>query len=447
MATADKGSKKEAILKQVKDNDIQFIRLWFTDINGILKSFAITPDELEGALTQGMGFDGSSITGFQDIEESDMIALPDPETFAVLPWRPQDQPVARMIADIKQPGGKPYEGDPRYILKRALAKMTKLGFDHSYLGPELEFFYFKNNIKPEIIDQGGYFDLTPLDMASDLRRETVLSLKKLGVRVEYSHHEVAPSQHEIDMRYAAALKMADNVVTYRLTVKEIASKNGLFASFMPKPLFGQNGSGMHVHQSLFKGKTNAFFDGKDVYSLSKVGKAYIAGILKHAPEIISILAPWVNSYKRLVPGYEAPVYIAWSRRNRSALVRVPMYQPGKEVATRMELRCPDPSGNPYLQFAAMLTAGLKGIEEGYKLEEPMEFNLYHLSDKERAAKGIKSLPASLGEAIAVAEKSKLVKEILGDHCFERFIDIKKKEWDEFRIQVTDYEIAKYFPIL
>lgn len=447
MATADKGSKKEAILKQVKDNDIQFIRLWFTDINGILKSFAITPDELEGALTQGMGFDGSSITGFQDIEESDMIAMPDPETFAILPWRPQDKPVARMIADVQQPGGKPYEGDPRYILKRALTKMTKMGFDHCYLGPELEFFYFKNGVKPEIIDQGGYFDLTPLDMASDLRRETVLALKKLGVKVEYSHHEVAPSQHEIDMRYADALKMADNVVTYKLTVKEIASKNGLFASFMPKPLFGQNGSGMHCHQSLFQGKTNAFFDGKDVYSLSKVGKSYIAGILKHAPEIISILAPWVNSYKRLVPGYEAPVYIAWSRRNRSALVRVPMYQPGKEVATRMELRCPDPSGNPYLQFAAMLTAGLKGIEEGYKLEEPMEMNLYHLTEKERAAKGIKSLPASLGDAIAVAERSKLVKEILGDHCFERFIDIKKQEWDEFRIQVTDYEISKYFPIL
>jgi glutamine synthetase len=442
-----KMTTKEDIIKQVTDNDVEFIRLWFTDINGILKSFAITRDELEGALTQGMGFDGSSITGFQDIEESDMIAMPDINTFQILPWRPQEKAVARMLCDILQPGGKPYEGDPRYVLKRALEKMKKLGFDHCYLGPELEYFYFKSSAKPEIIDEGGYFDLTPLDMASNLRRETVLSLKKLGVNVEYSHHEVAPSQHEIDMRYDDALKMADNVVTYRLTVKEIASKNGVYATFMPKPIFGQNGSGMHCHQSLFKGKTNAFFDPKDKYNLSDIGKSYIAGILKHAPEIISILAPWVNSYKRLVPGYEAPVYIAWSRRNRSALVRVPMYQPGKEAATRMELRCPDPSGNPYLQFAAMLTAGLKGIEEGYKLPEPMELNLYHLTEEERVEKGIKSLPASLGEAIALAEKSSLVREILGPHCFERFIDVKKKEWDEFRIQVTEYEIKKYLPIL
>jgi glutamine synthetase len=441
---------KEEILKQVKENGIEFIRLWFTDINGILKSFAIGPEELEGALTQGMGFDGSSITGFQSIEESDMIAMPDPDTFAVLPWRPEDTPVARMICDVLQPSAgkhKPYEGDPRYVLKRALEKMNKMGFDHFYVGPELEYFYFKNSGGTEILDEGGYFDLTPLDMASNLRRETVLALRKLGIIVEYSHHEVAPSQHEIDMRYADALKMADDTVTYRLTVKEIASKNGVYATFMPKPIFGQNGSGMHVHQSLFKGSKNAFFDDKDKYNLSDTAKSYIAGILKHAPEIISILAPWVNSYKRLVPGYEAPVYIAWSRRNRSALVRVPMYQPGKEGATRMELRCPDPSGNPYLQFALMLSAGLKGIEEGYKLPEPMELNLYHLTDEERAERGIKSLPASLEEAIAIAEKSELVRETLGDHCFERFIAIKKKEWDEFRIQVTEYEIKKYLPIL
>lgn len=438
---------KEDILKQVKDNDVEFIRLWFTDINGILKSFSITRDELDGALTQGMGFDGSSITGFQDIEESDMIAMPDPETFAILPWRPQEKAVARMICDILQPGGKPYEGDPRYVLKRILQKMKKMGFDHSYLGPELEYFYFKSSEKPEIIDQGGYFDLTPLDMGSDLRRDTVLALKKLGIKVEYSHHEVAPSQHEIDMRYDDALKMADNVVTYKLTVKEIATKYGVFASFMPKPMFGVNGSGMHCHQSLFKGSTNAFYDSKDKYHLSEIGKSYIAGILKHAPEIVSILAPWVNSYKRLVPGYEAPVYIAWSRRNRSALVRVPMYQPGKEVATRMELRCPDPSGNPYLQFAVMLAAGLKGIEEGYKLPDPMELNLYHLTEEERAERGIKSLPASLGEAILIAERSELLRETLGEHCFNRFIAVKKQEWDEFRIQVTEYEIKKYFPIL
>lgn len=438
---------KEEILKLVKDNDVEFIRLWFTDLNGILKSFAIGKDELEGALEQGMGFDGSSITGFQAIEESDMIAMPDPNTFAILPWRPEQKAVARMICDVLQPGGKPYEGDPRYVLKRALAKMKKLGFDHYYVGPELEYFYFKTSTGTEILDEGGYFDLTPLDMASNLRRDTIFAMKKLGISVEYSHHEVAPSQHEIDMRYDDGLKMADNMVTYRLTVKEIASANGVYATFMPKPIFGQNGSGMHCHQSLFKGKNNAFYDAKDKYHLSKVGKAYIAGILKHAPEIISILAPWVNSYKRLVPGYEAPVYIAWSRRNRSALIRVPMYQPGKEAATRMELRCPDPSGNPYLQLAVMLSAGLKGIEEEYKLAEPMELNLYHLSDEERAERGIKSLPPSLGEAIELAEKSELLRETLGDHCFERFIELKKKEWDEFRIQVTEYEIKKYLPIL
>jgi glutamine synthetase len=441
---------KEEVLKAVKDNGVEFIRLWFTDINGILKSFAIGPEELEGALTQGMGFDGSSITGFQSIEESDMIAMPDPETFAILPWRPQDKPVARMICDVLKPApGKhqPYEGDPRYVLKRTLAKMKKMGFDHFYVGPELEYFYFKSSSLPEILDEGGYFDLTPLDMASDLRRETIFALRKLGIKVEYSHHEVAPSQHEIDMRYDDALKMADNMVTYRLTVKEIASKYGVYATFMPKPIFGQNGSGMHTHQSLFKGNTNAFYDEKDEYHLSEVAKSYIAGILKHAPEIIAVLAPWVNSYKRLVPGYEAPVYIAWSRRNRSALIRVPMYQPGKEAATRIELRCPDPSGNPYLQLAVMLAAGLKGIEEGYKLPEPMELNLYHLTDEERAELGIKSLPASLGEALALTEKSELVRETLGDHIFERFLKIKKQEWDEFRIQVTEYEIKKYLPIL
>lgn len=438
---------KEEIMKSVKDNGVEFLRLWFTDINGILKSFAIGKEELEGALTQGMGFDGSSITGFQDIEESDMIAKPDIDTFAILPWRPQEKAVARMICDIYQPNGKPYEGDPRYILKRAIEKCKKMGFDHYYVGPELEYFYFKNSEKPEIIDQGGYFDLTPLDMASNLRRETVLALKSLGIHVEYSHHEVAPSQHEIDMRFDDGLKMADNVVTYRLTVKEIANKNGVYATFMPKPIFGQNGSGMHCHQSLFKGKSNAFFDAKDKYNLSEIGKSYIAGILKHAPEMISILAPWVNSYKRLVPGYEAPVYIAWSRRNRSALIRVPMYQPGKEIATRMELRCPDPSGNPYLQFAVMLQAGLKGIEKGYKLQDPMELNLYHLTDEERKEKGIMSLPASLGEAIELAEKSEFLKEVLGDHSFNRFLAVKKQEWDDFRIQVTEYEIKKYLPIL
>jgi glutamine synthetase len=438
---------KEEILEQVVENDVEFIRLWFTDINGILKSFAITQDELETALNQGMGFDGSSITGFQDIEESDMIAMPDTDTFAILPWRPQEKAVARMICDVLQPGGNPYEGDPRYVLRRALAKMEKMGFDHFYVGPELEYFYFKSVDNPEPIDSGGYFDLTPLDMASNLRRDTVLALKKLGINIEYSHHEVAPSQHEIDMRYDDALKMADNMVTYRLTVKEIATEYGVYATFMPKPLFGENGSGMHVHQSLFKGENNAFFDGSDEDHLSDDAKAYIGGVLKHAPEIVSILAPWVNSYKRLVPGYEAPVYIAWSQRNRSALIRVPVYQPGKEAATRVEVRCPDPSGNPYLQLAVMLMAGLEGIEKGYEMPDPMEFNLYDLTDKERKEKGIESIPASLEEAVAQSASSELVKKTLGSHSFERFITLKEKECEEYRLQVTEWEMKKYYPIL
>lgn len=437
---------KEELIEQVQENDVEFIRLWFTDINGILKSFAITQDELENALNWGMGFDGSSITGFQDIEESDMIAMPDTDTFAILPWRPQENGVARMICDILKPGGEPYEGDPRYILKRALSKMEKMGFDHFYVGPELEYFYFKSSEKPEPLDKGGYFDLTPLDVATNLRRDTVLSLKKLGIKVEYSHHEAASSQHEIDMRYDDALKMADNMVTYRLTVKEIAAKYGVYATFMPKPLFEDYGSGMHTHQSLFKGENNAFFDPDDQYHLSGDAKAYTEGILRHSSEIISILAPWVNSYKRLV-GYGAPVYIAWSNRNRSALIRVPTYQLGRETSTRVEIRCPDPSGNPYLQLAVMLMAGLKGIEEKYKLPEPMELNLYELTDKERNENGIKALPVSLEEAIKYTENSELVRETLGPHSFERFIALKKMECDEYRMQVTEYEIEKYYPIL
>ncbi len=437
----------DEIFEKVQENDVEFIRLWFTDINGLLKSFAITQDELENALTRGMGFDGSSITGFQDVEESDMIAMPDTNTFVVLPWRPKENAVARMMCDIRKPGGKPYEGDPRYILKRALSKMEKMGFDHFYVGPELEYFYFKSSEKPEPLDSGGYFDQTPLDVATNLRRETVLALKKLGIKVEYSHHEAASSQHEIDMRYDDALKMADNMVTYRITVKEIAAKYGVYATFMPKPLFDDYGSGMHVHQSLFNGEKNAFFSPDDQYHLSDDAKSYTEGILRHSSEMISILAPWVNSYKRLVPGYEAPVYIAWSNRNRSALIRVPTYQPGRETSTRVEIRCPDPSGNPYLQLAVMLMAGLKGIEEGYELSEPMELNLYGLTDKQRKEKNIKALPISLEEAIKYTENSDLVRETLGSHSFERFISLKKMECDEYRVQVTEHEIKKYYPIL
>jgi len=439
---------KEEVLKTVKEQGVKFVRLWFTDILGQVKSFAITDSELEGALKDGMGFDGSSITGYQSIEESDMVALPDPTTFQILPWRPQEKKVARMICNILTPEREPYEGDPRNVLKKALQRMKKMGFDHYYLGPELEYFYFKNDTSStEILDKGGYFDLTTLDVASDLRRDTIIALEAMGIPIEYSHHEVGPSQHEIDMRYTDALDMADHVITYRIVVKEIAQKYGVYATFMPKPLFGENGSGMHTHQSLFKGDKNAFFSKEDKYYLSDAAKKFIAGQLRHAREMSAIFAQWTNSYKRLVPGYEAPVYIAWSKRNRSALIRVPVYHPGKEKATRAEFRCPDPACNPYLTFAVMLHAGLEGIEKEYKLPEPMEKNLYHLSSEERKELGIESLPDSLGEAVLIAEQSELVKKALGEHVFTRFIELKKKEWENYRIQLTQYELDKLLPIL
>ena len=438
---------KEEVLKMVKDENVKFIRLWFTDILGQVKSFAIRDTELKGALEKGMGFDGSSITGYQSIEESDMVAMPDPSTFRILPWRPQDKKVARMFCDILTPERKPYEGDPRNVLRKALERMKKMGFDHYYVGPELEYFYFKDDSSsPEIIDKGGYFDLTTLDVASDLRRDTVFTLEKMGINVEYSHHEVGPSQHEIDIKYDDALKMADNVITYRIVAKEIAQKYGVYATFMPKPIFGENGSGMHVHQSLFKGKKNAFFSEAD-HDLSLTAKKFIAGQLGNAREMSAVFAQWINSYKRLVPGYEAPVYIAWSKRNRSALIRVPMYYPGEENATRIELRCPDPACNPYLTFAVMLHAGLDGIENSFKISEPMEKNLYHLSHDERKSLGIQSLPDSLGEAISLTEKSSFVRRSLGEHVFTRFIEQKKKEWEDYRIHLTKYELEKLLPIL
>ena len=435
------------ILKVVKEKNVKFIRLWFTDVLGFLKGFAITPSELEGALEEGMGFDGSSIEGFARIEESDMIARPDPDTFAILPWRSgEDYSVARMFCDVYEPSGKPFEGDPRFVLKRNLAKAKELGFTYN-VGPELEYFYFANSKKPEPLDNGGYFDLVPLDVAQDLRRDTIFTLQALGINVEYSHHEVAPSQHEIDLRYTDALTMADNVMTYRLVVKEVARQHGVYATFMPKPIFGINGSGMHVHQSLFKGGKNAFFEKGKKYYLSNTGKAYTAGILKHAPEITAITSQWVNSYKRLVPDYEAPVYICWAQMNRSALVRIPMYKPGKEKATRIEYRSPDPSCNPYLAFSVMLAAGLEGINKKYKLAEPANDNIYHMSEEEKEKAGIRSLPEDLLEAIKIAEKSKLIKECIGDKVFEYFIRNKKMEWNEYKAQVSQYEIEKYLPIL
>ena len=438
----------EYVLRMAKDHDVKFIRLWFTDVLGMLKSFAITVDELEGALTEGMGFDGSSIEGFARIDKSDMVAMPDPTTFTLLPWRPKEhRAVAKMFCDIIEPDGSPYKGDPRYALRQALKRAQEKGYTY-YVGPELEYFYFKSSEgKPEILDKGGYFDLTPLDVAHDWRRETVLTLEDMGIGIEYSHHEVAPSQHEIDMRYTDALTMADSVMTYRLVVKEVAMQHDVYATFMPKPIFGQNGSGMHTHMSLFKGDSNAFFNAKDEFHLSTLGKQFIAGVLKHIQECTLVCNQWVNSYKRLVPGYEAPVYLSWARRNRSDLIRVPMYKPGKEKATRIEVRSPDPACNPYLTFAVLLTAGLEGIEKGYECPPPVEENIYELTAEERKARGIESLPEDLGHAIEVCESSALVRKALGDHIFEKLIENKKIEWQQYRAQVHGYELDRYLSIL
>ena len=447
MTAKSKKESKEYVLKMAKEHDVKFIRLWFADILGMLKGFAITVEELEGALEEGMGFDGSSIEGFARIDESDMVALPDPDTFRLLPWRPKEHhAVGRMFCDILWPNGQPFEGDPRYVLKRNLKRAADLGYTY-YVGPELEYFYFQDSKATVTLDEGGYFDMIPLDVATDLRRDTVLTLEEMGIGIEYSHHEVASSQHEIDMRYTDAFTMADSVMTYRLVVKQIALNHGVYATFMPKPVFGINGSGMHVHQSLFKDGRNAFFEKDDKYHLSKTAKSYVAGLLKHAPEITAVTSQWVNSYKRLVPGYEAPVYLSWARRNRSDLIRVPEYKPGKENATRVEYRSPDPACNPYLCFSVMLAAGLDGIEKGLTPPEPVEENVYHMSEEERKSRGIGTLPASLWDAIQLTEKSDVVREALGEHVFNSFIENKKIEWDRFRVQVTDYELKRYLPIL
>jgi glutamine synthetase len=434
------------VKKIVKEKNIGFIQFWFTDVLGVLKSFAVTPSELDEGLTEGMGFDGSSIEGFARIEESDMIAKPDPITFQLVPWRSGDSPVARMFCDILKPDGTPYEGDPRYVMKRLLKRVADKGFTY-YIGPELEYFYFKGNQSAEIMDTGGYFDSRPLDMGSNLRRDTIFALQSMGIRVEYSHHEVAPSQHEIDLRYDEGLRMADKTMTYRVVVKEIARQYGCYATFMPKPIFGQNGSGMHVHQSLFKGDRNAFHDPDDEYNLSEIAKHYIAGLIRHAPEITAITNQWVNSYKRLVPGYEAPVYVSWARRNRSAMIRVPMYKPGKENATRIEFRSPDPACNPYLAFAVMLGAGMDGIEKKLELPDPIEEDIFEMNPAERKAHGINDLPGNLYAAILETEKSGLVKEVLGEHIFNKFIENKRIEWDHYRTHVSRFEIEKYLPIL
>ena len=442
----NRDAAKEYVLKTVRDNDVKFIRLWFTDILGALKGVAITAQELEEALDQGVGFDGSSIEGFARIDESDMVAMPDPTTFRILPWRPRQNAVARMICDILTPEWKPFEGDPRYVLKRNLERASKLGYTY-YVGPELEFFYFKSSEGTDVLDQGGYFDQTPLDLATELRRETVLTLEEMGIAVELSHHEVATSQHEIDLKYCDALTMADNVMTHRLVIKEVAMRNGLYATFMPKPIHGVNGNGMHVHQSLFQGDKNAFFDPNDLYHLSPLAKSFIAGLVHHAPAITAVTNQWVNSYKRLIEGYEAPVYISWASVNRSDLIRVPAYKQGREESVRIEYRAPDPACNPYLAFSVLLAAGLDGIENSLTPPDPVEENVYQMAEAERTKRGIGVLPGSLWEAISLAEQSSLVRNCLGDHVFNSFLQNKKIEWDQYKAHVSDFELKKYLPIL
>jgi glutamine synthetase len=447
---------RDFVLQQCRQQDVKFIRLWFTDILGSLKSFAITFEELEEALDEGVGFDGGSIAGFARAGESDMTAIPDASTFQLLPWRPRERRVARMFCNVHLPDGSPFPGDPRYVLMRNLERAAALGFTF-YVGPEVEYFYFNSAESPEPLDKGGYFDLTPLDGASDLRRETVLTLEEMGIGVESSHHEVAPSQHEVDLRYTDALTMADSVLTCRLVVKEVAMAAGVHATFMPKPMANENGSGMHTHLSLFRGETNAFYDTNDPMHLSAVARGFIAGLLRHAGEITLVTNQWVNSYKRLIPGFEAPVRVAWNRKNATSpltvpqaraagrmpgdLLRVPEYRAGREIASRIEYRAPDAACNPYLAFAALLAAGLEGIEKEYELPPNLD------ASDEGSIEQAQTLPGSLYEALQLSEDSDLLRRCLGDHVFESLLTSKRIEWERYRSHITDYELQEYLPIL
>ena len=442
------------VVRTARENDVKFIRMWFTDILGNLKGVAVTVEELESALTRGIGFDGASIEGFARSNENDMFALPDPTTFNILPWRPRQNAVARMFCDILTPDGTPFEGDPRFVLRQNLERASRMGYTY-YVSPEIEYFYFKDSKSTDPLDQGGYFDQDPQDLATDLRRETVLTLEELGIPVEFSHHEVAPSQHEIDLRHTDALTMADTVMTYRVVVKEIAMKHGYYATFMPKPIQDVNGNGMHVHQSLFKGDSNIFFDSNDPDKLSTDARQFIAGLLKHSKEITSVTNQWVNSYKRLVEsststtlGYEAPTYITWAMVNKSDLIRVPSYKPGREQSRRIEYRAPDPACNPYLAFSAMLAAGLAGIKNGYELQAPSDLDDSDPKNSNYPQRNdLDRLPDNLSEALKFTENSELVKNALGKHVLESFIQNKKIEWEQYKTQVTNYEIEKYLPRL
>jgi len=434
---------KEDVLKEAKERDVKFIRLQFTDILGVLKNVAIPVGQLEKALDGELIFDGSSIDGFVRIEESDMYLRPDPDTFTILPWRPHEGAVARMICDIYNPDGTPFAGDPRYVLKRAIAAAKEKGYTMN-VGPEAEFFLFHTDKEGrptlETHDRAGYFDLTPMDMGEDARREMVLTLEGMGFEVEASHHEVAPGQHEIDFKYADALTTADSLVTFKFVVRTIAQSCGLHATFMPKPVFGINGSGMHCNQSLFVGEKNIFFDPEGKLELSEDAYHYLAGLLYHAKAMSAVTNPTVNSYKRLVAGFEAPVYIAWSTRNRSPLIRVPAK---RGLSTRLELRNPDPSANPYLAFALMLTAGLDGIQRKLTPPAPLDCNIYALSEAELRQKNIECLPETLKEALSFLAEDEILIQALGEHVYQRFREAKLLEWENYRQQVTAWELEEY----
>jgi glutamine synthetase len=438
---------KNDIRKAVADNGVQVLRLLFTDVIGRLKGLNITVDELDRALDEGVAFDGSSIEGFVRIEESDLLAQPDLSTFRVFPFDTGGVRSAIFICDVVHPDGQPLESDPRRVLRRAVERAREAGFDTFYVGPELEYFYFASERRPEPLDSAGYFDVLPLDRSADARKATLNQLRSMGIPMEASHHEVAASQHEIDYRYGEAIEMADTVVLSKVIIKEIARQHGMYASFMPKPIAAENGSGMHVHQSLFTKGANRFYSPDDPYNLSEVGRRYVAGLLTHAREITAVTNQWVNSYKRLVPGYEAPANICWGRRNRTALVRVPAFKEGKSQSCRVEYRAPDSAANPYLAFAVMLAAGLAGIEKGYDLPPATEKDTYRMTPEELEQHCIASLPGDLYGATLAASRSALVRETLGEDLANKFFANKLEEWDRYRVQVTDYEIATYLPAL
>ncbi|CAN5347512.1 type I glutamate--ammonia ligase [soil metagenome] len=444
------GKQEDFVLRALEERDVRFVRLWFTDVLGYLKSVAVAPAELEGAFEEGIGFDGSAIEGFARIHESDMLAMPDPATFQILPWRNEGPATARMFCDIVMPDGSPSYSDPRFVLKRTLAKAAEQGFTF-YTHPEIEFYLFKDSpvagADPVPVDRSGYFDHTAQSMGADFRREAITMLEAMGISVEFSHHEAGPGQQEIDLRYADALSTADNIMTFRTVIREVALNHGIWASFMPKPFTTHPGSGMHTHVSLFEGDNNAFYEAGSEYQLSQTGRRFIAGILKHAPEISVVTNQWVNSYKRMMFGGEAPSYICWGHNNRSAMVRVPMYKPLKGASTRIELRTLDAACNPYLAFAAVLAAGMKGISEGYELPREAEDDVWALSERERMSMGIDPLPKSLNEAIAIAERSELLADTLGEHVFEFFLRNKRAEWDEYRGQVSAYERDQMLPVI